>query len=795
MKFTLSWLKEHLETNASVAEIAERLTDLGLEVESVEDAAAALAPFHVAEIVSAEPHPNADKLRVCVVDTGTEKIQVVCGAPNARAGLKGVLARPGTTIPATGVTLGQAKIRGVESQGMMCSARELNLGEDHAGIIELPADAKLGAPAAEALGLDDPVIDIAITPNRGDCLAVYGVARDLAAAGVGKLKPAQIAPVKGKFASPIAVGTDDTQACPIFAGRVIRGVKNGPSPAWLQNRLKAIGLRPINALVDITNYISVDRARPLHVYDAAKIHGRIFARLARDGEKLSALDGKEYELTREMCVIADDRGVLGLGGVMGGAPSGSALETTDVFIESATFDPIRTARTGRATGILSDARYRFERGVDPAFVLPGLELATRMILELCGGEPSEVVSAGAAPSRPPAIEFDTAEVARLTGLVLEDARIFEILTTLGFGIDGAGKRVRVTVPTWRPDVHGAHDLVEEVVRVHGLNHVPATPLPRREGVAEAVLTLTQKRARLARRTLGVRGFAEAVTYSFVPARHAAAFGAEPPVKLANPISSELDALRPSGLPSLVAAAQRNADRGLNDVALFEVGPSFQTGAPGGQRLVAAGIRRGDAVPRQWSSKARAVGVFDVKADALAVLDALGVPLSGAQIVAEAPAWYHPGRSGVVRLGPKVLAQFGELHPAVLSALDAKGPVAGFEIFFDALPEPKARTSRARPPLDASPFMPVARDFAFLVAETVLAADVLRAARSADKDLIEGVALFDVFAGEGVPAGQKSLAIGVTLQPRDKTLTDAEIDVVAKKIVAAVAKATGGTLRG
>ena len=798
MKFTLAWLKDHLETQADAAAIGEKLTALGLEVESIEDKAKTLAPFTVAEVLGAAPHPNADKLKVCQVDTGKEKLQVVCGAPNARAGLKVVFAAVGTTIPTSGMTLTAATIRGVASNGMLCSAREMGISDDHEGIIELPADAPVGVPFAEVLALNDPVIDIAITPNRGDCLAVRGVARDLAAGGLGTLKPGEVPAVAGNFPSPIKIALelhgDAQSACPVFAGRVVRGLKNGPSPDWLKQRLEAVGLRSINALVDVTNFISLDRARPLHVYDASKITGTIRARLGRSGETLAALDGREYAVDDTMCVIADDAGVLGLGGVMGGSPSGSTLETTDVFIESATFDPIRTAQTGRKTGILSDARYRFERGVDPAFVLPGLELATAMILELCGGEASAIEVAGAPPLRNLVLTFDPQDVARLTGLDLKPGRIAEILDALGFGMTPAGAGFSVAVPSWRPDVHGPADLVEEVMRVHGLDHVPSTPLPVR-ALSGAMLSTRQKRVRLARRALAARGLTEAVTYSFLPAAHAEVFGAKPPVKLANPISADLDAMRPSPLPALVTAAQRNADRAMGDCALFEVGPAFSVSTPGNQQVVAAGVRRGFSRPRHWSGKAKPADVFDAKADAVALLAALGAPVDSLQIGTDAPAWYHPGRSGTLKLGPKtVLAQFGELHPSALEAMDAKGPHAAFEVFLAAIPEPKAKPTRNKGALALADLNPLERDFAFVVDAGVQAADLVRAARAADKALIVAADVFDVFEGGNLGDGKKSVAISVKLQPTDKTLTDAEIDEVSQKVIASVVKATGGILR-
>ncbi|MFN3626276.1 MAG: phenylalanine--tRNA ligase subunit beta [Parvibaculum sp.] len=810
MKFTLSWLKRHLDTGASLDAIAGRLTMLGLEVEGVEDPAKKLAVFSVAKVLEAAPHPDADKLQVLKVEALVEgvvkQLQVVCGAPNARKGLTGIFAPPGATIPVNGMVLKPTKIRGVESNGMMCSERELELSEDHEGIIDLAGEWKVGTPAAEVLGQNDPVIEIAITPNRPDCLGVHGVARDLAAAGLGRLADGAVTPVPGKFESPIRIELDfpagEEHVCPVFAGRLIRGVKNGPSPEWLQKLLKSVGLRPINALVDITNFMTYDRARPLHVYDASKLTGNIRARLGRKGEKLLALDGKTYDVEPHYCVIADDAKVLGFGGVMGGEDSGSTEATVDVFVESAYFDPYRTARTGRDTGIVSDARYRFERGVDPAFVVPGLERATQMILDLCGGEPSNIVVAGKVPDTKKEISFDTARIEKLTGLKLGKAEAAEILSALGFGVSDAGGPLIVAVPSWRPDVEGQADLVEEVVRVHGLNEVKSVALPRIHAVAKPVLSPRQRRDRLARRVLAARGMVEAVNWSFISEAEAALFGGGntiPALKLANPISAEMSHMRPSLLAGLIAAAGRNMARGMPDVAMFEVGQQFESDEPSGQVLAASGIRRGTARPlgsgRHWQGKAGPVEAMDAKEDAVALLTALGAPVQSFQISADAPSWYHPGRSGVIRLGPKnVIGYFGELHPRVLDAMDVAGPVAAFEIFPDAIPEPKRKATRAKPPLALSDLQPLRRDFAFVVDEKVSADQLLRAARGADRKLIADVSLFDLFEGGALGEGRKSLAIEVTLQPVEKTLTDEEIEAVSKAIVAAVEKATGGTLR-
>jgi len=810
MRFTLSWLKRSLETDATLDEIVDQLTMLGLEVEGVEDPAKKLEAFRVARILEVAPHPDADKLQVCkveaLVDDKVQVLQVVCGAPNARAGLTGIFAPSGATIPANGLVLKPTKIRGVESNGMMCSMRELELSEEHDGIIELPDTFAVGTLASEALSANDPVIDIAITPNRPDCLGVYGVARDLAAAGLGRLREVRVPPVAGKFDSPIGIKLDFAEgtenACPVFAGRLIRGVKNGPSPEWLQNFLTSVGLRPINALVDITNFISLDRARPLHVYDAAKINGDLRARLGRNGEKLVALDGKTYDVTPDYCVIADDENVLGFAGVMGGEASGSSDATTDVFIESAYFDPVRTAKTGRATGIISDARYRFERGIDPAFTVPGLELATQMILELCGGEPSNVIVAGAVPDTSRIIHFDPMRVEKLTGLSLARNESERILKALGFEvIEKSDGFFDVSVPSWRPDIDGSADLVEEVVRVHGLAGIKSTPLPRIHAVSRPVLSTQQKRERVSRRALAARGLVETVNWSFVSEAQASLFGggkATPALKLANPISADMSHMRPSLLAGLIAAAGRNVDRGFADVALFEAGQQFGDETPEGQSFAATGLRRGTARPqgagRHWQGKAGPVDALDAKADALALLAALGAPQL--QVSNDAPHWYHPGRSGAFKLGPKnVIGYFGEIHPRILAEMDVAGPMVAFEIFPQAIPEPKKRLTRAKPPLNLSDLQPLRRDFAFVVDAGVSADALIRAARNADKKLITDVSMFDVFEGGSMGEGKKSLAIEVTLQPVEKTLTDEDIDAVSKAIIAAAEKATGGTLRG
>ena len=797
MKFSLSWLKDYLNTDVSLGALVDAMTMAGLEVEEVDNPAERLSAFTVAHVLEAEQHPDADKLRVCRVATKDGEKQIVCGAPNARAGLVGVYAPLGTYVPGLDLTLDKKprKIRGVESHGMLCSARELEAGDDHDGIVDLEGEWEVGASAAEALGVDDVVIDFEVTPNRPDWLGVAGIARDLAACGLGAFKLDEVEPVAGTFPCPIDIKLDAPDACPVFAGRVIRKVKNGPSPEWLQQRLRAVGLTPRNVLVDVTNYVSLDRARPLHVYDLAKLTGPIRARMGRAGESLLALDNKEYELTDDMCAIADDARVLGLGGVMGGVYSGSSEETTEVFIESAWFDPDRTARTGRTTGITSDAQYRFARGVDPQSCAAGVELATKLILDMCGGEPSELVVAGKPPKATAAISFDVAQVARLTGLTPTKARVVEILEALGCTIaNKRAKALSVRPPSWRPDISQSADLVEEVARVEGYDNLPVTPLTRPAGRRAPAVTPALKRVSLARRALAARGLSEAITWSFCRHDQAALFGGgADALRLANPISSELDVMRPSALIHLALSVQKNADRGSRDLTLFEVGPIYAGAEAADQETAAAGVRPA-AAQRHWAG-VRAADVFDVKADALAVLETAGAPTASLQTAATARSWWHPGRAGVLRLGPKnVLAEFGELHPRVLRALDVEGPLFAFEVFIDRIPASRAKGGKSRPALEASELMPLTRDFAFVV-DTDTAADALvRAAASAEKALIADVSVFDLFEGASVGEGKKSVALEVTLQPRDATLDDAAIDAVSSKIVAAVTKATGGTLR-
>ncbi len=802
MKFTLSWLKDHLDTDEPVEKLADKLTTVGLEVESLEDKAKLLKPFTIARVISAEQHPNADRLRVCMVDTGNgaAPVQVVCGAPNARAGLISVFSPPGTFIPGKNTTLSVGTIRGVESRGMLCSEAELELSDNHDGIMDLPADAPVGKSYAEWVGLGDPVFDINLTPNRPDCTGVHGIARDLAAADMGKFKDPAIKPVKGEFPCPVTVTVEDATLCPGFALRLVRGVKNGASPKWLQLRLTAVGLRPINALVDITNFMTFDRARPLHVFDAKKVRGNLVVRRAREGESLLALDGRTYTLDSSMCVIADDHGVESLAGIMGGEASGCDENTTDVLIESALWNPINIAQTGRKLGINSDARYRFERGVDPAFMLPGLELATKMVTELCGGTPSENVVAGNAFADDRVIDFPLTEVKRLAGLDVPFPEMRGILTRLGFMMAGSGPVLKIAVPSWRSDVEGKADIVEEIVRIVGVDRVPETPFERGETPRKPVLTPIQLRTRRAKRAAAARGMVEAVTWSFISKRAAELFGGgKAELALANPIAADQSDMRPSLLPGLIAAVQANSDRGFSDAALFEVGQIFRGDRPQDQFVAAAGLRHGFAtsagIGRHWSGS-KTADAFDVKADALAVLAEAGAPMQALQIVPGGPGWLHPGRSGTIQIGPQnVLGHFGELHPRTLEAMRADGPLMAFEVILDRIPQGKQRPTRTKPPLDLSAFHPVSRDFAFIVGRATKAGDIVRAAQGVDKKLIIGVDVFDVYEGKGIDEGKKSIAIAVTMQPRDKTMTDEEIETVAGRIVAEVIKKTGGTLRG
>jgi len=820
MKFTLSWLKTHLETDATLQQITDTLTRIGLELEDVEDRGAALAPFRIARVIEAAQHPNADRLRVCTLDTGEGTVTVVCGAPNARTGMKGVFAPPGTHIPGTGITLKVGEIRGVRSAGMLLSERELGLSDEHAGIVDLPDDAPVGAVYAEWAGLNDPVIDVSVTPNRGDCFSVRGIARDLAAGGIGTLKPWQPRKLEAAFSGGPRWQIDMPEVCPWILGRTIRNVRNGPSPQWLQDRLISIGLRPINALVDVTNFFTIDLGRPLHVFDVAKLTGDVLTLRPGRGESFRALNGRDYAVGPEDCAICDAAGVQSMAGVIGGEATGSDESTTTVFIECALFDPVRIALTGRRHQIVSDARQRFERGIDAALMPDALEAATAMVLELCGGEPGQIAEAGAAPNRERTASMRFERIAGLGGSDIGPDEAVASLERLGFAVQQRdASRVVVAVPSWRNDIAAKIeleqaetldpavaakaaegcaeiepecDLIEEVLRLRGLDAVPAVSLPRASPVPQSTLTAKQTRTEIVRRTLAAQGLAECVTFSFMAQGEAALFGATPEaLRLTNPIAADLDQLRPTPIATLALAAKRNTARGYPDVGLFEIGPEFAVDADERQRWIGAGLRAG-ATPRNWVAAARPVDAMDAKADMWTVMSAIGVPLEALTVTQDAPGFYHPGRSATVRNGPKtVLGSFGELHPRVLAALDMAGPVVGFELDLDAIAEPKRRRKSA-PDLPA--FQPIRRDFAFLVDAAVSADAVVRAARGAERTLIAGVALFDVYQGDRLAAGKKSLAIEVTFQPRERTLTDAEIEAACQKVVAAVTKATDATLR-
>ena len=797
MKFSLSWLRQYLNTEASLDVILDALNAIGLEVEGVEDPAAKLAGFRVAKVLTAARHPDADKLQVLSVDTGDgQPLQVVCGAPNARAGLVGVLGLPGATVPANGLVLKKSAIRGIESNGMMCSTRELELGEDHDGIIELPEDAPVGTPFAEYRGVD-PVIEVAITPNRPDCMGVYGIARDLAAKGLGTLNPIAVAKVAEAFPCPVEVRTDDVDGCPAFYGRVIRGVKNGPSPQWLQERLQAAGQRPISALVDATNYLMLAYGRPAHAYDLAKLSGAVVARRAAEGEQVTALNGKTYALDAEMTVIADAAGVHDIAGIMGGEHSGVSEATTEVLLEIAYFNPERIGATGRRLNLSSDARTRFERGVDPAFLDEGLDLLTAMILRICGGEASEVVRAGAPPAEPTVVAYDPALAARLGGVAIGEEEQRRILQSLDFDVSTDWQ---VTAPLRRRDIEGPADIVEEVVRIHGLDQVKSVALPLVDGVTRPTATPGQLLERRLRRAAAGRGLHEAVTWSFIPVRDAEQFfqGEGGLWVLDNPISEEMKAMRPSLVPGLLAAARRNADRGAAGLRLFEIGRRYLRAAAGGsdERPTLAVLLAGEKQPRGWASgKAAAFDAFDAKAEALALLREAGAPVDRLQVMGEAGPQFHPGQSATLRLGPKVvLARFGALHPRVLEHFDVEGPVMAVELFLDALPTKKGSGGFARPAYSPPALQAATRDFAFLVDAALPAADLLRAVQGADKANIVQARIFDCFRGAGVPEGQKSLAVEVTLQPGDSSYTEEQLKGIAERIVNAARK-VGATLRG
>ncbi|NOD98729.1 phenylalanine--tRNA ligase subunit beta [Ruegeria sp. HKCCD6228] len=798
MKFTLSWLKDHLDTDASVDEITEALTDLGLEVEEVINPADKLKDFTLGYVKHAEKHPDADKLRVCKVDTDEGELQIICGAPNAREGITVVVCKPGMYIPGLDLTISVGKIRGVESFGMMASERELELSDEHDGIIELPSG-EVGDRFVDWLAENDPskvdpVIEIAITPNRPDALGVEGIARDLAARGIGTLKQRDYVPVPGDFESPIKVSIDEDtlDGCPHFTGRLIKGVKNGPSPQWLQDQLKAIGLRPISALVDITNYMTFDHNRPLHVFDADKVQGNLRVHRAKGGETLVALDEKEYTLQPGMMVISDDKGPESIAGIMGGQETGCTEDTVNVFLESAFWDHVQIALTGRALKINSDARYRFERGVDPEYTLEGLEHATQLILDICGGEASKVVEAGKAPNHARAYKLDAERVQSLVGMDIPESEQRQTLTRLGFRLEGE----MAHVPSWRPDIMGEADLVEEVARIASLTKLQGKPLPRvTDGIPKPVMTPTQRRQSMARRTCAALGYNECVTYTFIDQASAALFGGGvDATMLENPISSEMSHMRPDLLPGLLQAAARNQARGYADVALFEVGPVFHDGEPGDQKTQIAGLLVGHNGPKDVRGASRPVDVFDAKADAEAVLAAIGAPAK-VQILRDGDAWWHPGRHGKICLGPKkVLGVFGELHPRVLQAMDIKGPAMAFSIWPDEVPLPR-KSGATRAALELRDLQAVERDFAFVVDENVEALTLVNAAAGADKALIEDVRVFDEFIGGSLGEGKKSLAITVRLQPTEQTLKEKDIEAVAEKIIAKVSKATGGVLRG
>ncbi len=820
MKFTLSWLKSHLETDASLDQITQTLTQVGLELEDVEIPGAALEAFRVAHLTEAMPHPNADRLQICQVDTGTETVSVVCGAPNARSGIKVVFAAPGTLIPGTGITLKVGEIRGIQSAGMLLSSREMGLGDDHSGIVELPSDAPVGVSYAAWAGLDDPVIEIGVTPNRGDCFSIRGVARDLAAAGLGRLTPFTPAPIPPAFHTGPRWQIAFPEACPWVLGRTIRGVRNSPSPKWLQDRLALIGLRPINALVDVTNFFTFDLGRPLHVFDVAKLSGDVLTLRRGAGETIRALNGKAYVVDTEDCVICDEAGVQSIAGVIGGEATGCDETTQTVFIECALFDPIRIARTGRRHQIVSDARQRFERGIDPALMPDAMQAATALIMALCGGEPGTVTEAGAEPAWQREASMRFARIAGLGGSNISADEAVLSLEALGFMIrQWDAERVTVAVPSWRNDiaapisldqsvtldpataakaadgclmVEAEHDLVEEVLRLRGLDAVPPVSLPRESPVPLATLSSRQQRSALAHRTLATAGLMECVTFSFMARGEAKQFDATPDaLQLSNPIAADLDQLRPTPLATLALAAKRNAARGYPDLALFEVGPAFAINAPDGQRLVASGLRTG-RTPRSWLFPQRPVDVMDAKGDLWALLIALAVPLEALQIAADAPSFLHPGRSGLVRQGPKTeIGYFGEIHPRLIAALDLPGPMVMFELNLDAVADPKRRRKGAP---DLALFQPVRRDFAFIIDSGIAADALVRAAKGAERSLISNVTLFDLYEGGRMAEGKKSLGIEVTFQPRERTLTDQEIEAACQKVVGAVAKTTGAALR-
>lgn len=801
MKFTLSWLKDHLDTDATLEQIAEKLTDIGLEVEEVENKAELFKPFTVAEVISAEQHPDADRLRVLKVKNASETVQVVCGAPNARAGMKGIFAPSGSYIPGLDVTLKPSKIRGVESNGMMVSEREMMLSDEHNGIIDLPEDTPIGTPMTELFGLDDALIEIAITPNRPDATGIYGIARDLAAAGLGTLKSLTIPVISETAETPVKVSIDDQNDCPLFVGRLVKGVKNGPSPDWLQKRLKSIGLRPISTLVDMTNFMTMAYGRPMHVYDADKLKGNIRVARGQSGDEFDALNDKSYKADETMITIRDDSGIIGLGGIVGGESTGCDENTTNVLIEAALFDPITIARTGRKLQINSDARYRFERGVDPEFVFSAMDIATRMVLDLCGGEAGNTIYAGNVPDTRESFSISINKVKDYSGLDIPVAKQVELLERVGFEVTQEGDTLTGKRPSWRPDILGGADLVEEILRLYGFNEIEAIPLPQMSYLTGDATTITRKRTMWSQRALAERGLQECVTWSFMDADFAKLF--EPhaftdeerqALTLSNPISIEMARMRPSILGNLIQAAKNNDDKGYPLSSLFEAGPVFYGINPEDQMICATGIRYGQMGERHWSSAdlSRKVDVFDAKADALAVITANKGP-ANPQMTTDAPSYYHPGRSGVFRLGKNIIATFGEIHPKILKKLDIDAPVVGFEVMLERLPQAKNQTA-SRPAVDMPNLQPIRRDFAFLTDQATPADELARLAKGADKALIQDATIFDVYQGKGIEDGKKSIALTVTLQPRDATLTDEQLEELSKKVVDTIESKTNSKLR-